>query len=270
MDNFKAPLVIEDTEDEFEQLVNKSAESEVDSKFDDIVQKNFREDSKITKIETFLVPENPGISNSKKVQNMIPSGRNIPRTPKKSEDDDDETIDENSGFQEKLTKFKRLSEGPSARISPRFLKSSDDFKIPKGNSIPRTPFLDEQKAEIFIVPEVSKPSEEPETNKKFFIPKGKSIPRTPYLDENSAKMEKFENPENSKNEEKVENQEQPKAKKNFIPTGKHVLPRTPFLGGNPGLEEPDTPVDHPVDSEVNVKGSSINRHTSKEDGTQNW
>merc|ERR1712062_310016 len=112
------------------------------------------------------------------------------------------------------------------------------------------------KAEIFIVPEVSKPSEEPETNKKFFIPKGKSIPRTPYLNENSAKMEKFENPGNSKNsinEEKAENPEPTKPKKNFIPTGKHVLPRTPFLGGNPGVEEPDIPVDHPMDSDVNVE-----------------
>ena len=36
------------------------------------------------------------------------------------------------------------------------------------------------------------------------------------------------------------------------------MPRTPFLGGNPGLEEPDTPVDHPVDSEVNVEVIDVN------------
>ena len=123
-DHFKAPLIIEDTEDEFEELVNKSAESHVDSKFEEIVQNSFQEDSEIKKKGTFLVPENPEISNSKKVQNMIPSGRNIPRTPKKSEDDDDaEIIDENSGFQEKLQKFQHLSKIPTARISPRFLKS---------------------------------------------------------------------------------------------------------------------------------------------------
>merc|ERR1711976_742733 len=106
----RSPIM--DTEDEFEKSVmNKSAESEVDSKFEDIVEESFREPipkgNSIPRTPLLVDSENnvqvPEIVEKNPAQNMIPSGRNIPRTPRKSEEEEEENeINETSGFQEKL------------------------------------------------------------------------------------------------------------------------------------------------------------------------
>merc|ERR1719510_1796425 len=121
--------------------------------------------------------------------------------------------------------------------------------IRTGKNIPRTPAL-QQSNKNEIQDNDEKSAKDEEENKKSgldpekIIPNGKSIPRTPAIQQSNKVQEIQEKCAND--EEKqiinvddivikgpnlVEDQiTKEKPKDNFIPSGKHALPRTPFIG----------------------------------------
>ena len=191
---------------------------------------------------------------------MIRTGKNIPRTPALQQSNKNEIQDND----EKSAKDEE--ENKKSGLDPEKI-------IPNGKSIPRTPAVQQSKK---IQEKTANDYEEKKSesaDSDGIIPNGKTIPRTPAIQQSNKVQEIQEKCAND--EEKqiinvddivikgpnlVEDQiTKEKPKDNFIPSGKHALPRTPFIGSNDKnditdeIESHDESVDYNIDEKNTIK-----------------
>ena len=212
-----------------------------------------------------VVEDQPTKEKPKK--NLIPSGKNFPRTPAIQHSNKVQEIQEKCANEEEkqiINVDDIVIKGPNLVEDQQPKEKPKENLIPSGKIFPRTPAIqqsnkvqeiqenvanDEEKQIINVDDIVIKgpnlvkdqpPKEKPKEN---FIPSGKQMPRTPFVGSNDKNEIENHNESVDNTEEKnysdritgpnlVEDQPtKEKPKENFIPSGKQ-MPRTPFVGSN--------------------------------------
>ena len=253
--------------------------AEINTPIDDHIKQNESEQVSVNIDQAPNHPSEPVAipsSNQETSTRSIPSGNSIPRTPNLAHE-----IDNASKADEV-----ELNDNDEIRENVNQIQPPEPNRnIPTGNSIPRTPVIEvdnAQKADqieqfdnddkiIVKVDRISIQSSETIEKPIDSIPSGRSIPRTPLIANETVNVTNKVN--EASNEPPKDNQilnvdeivikdpepmtmpaNYEKPKENFIPSGKHVLPRTPHIenGRKEVFEKDNDEVHDKVEQNVQV------------------
>ena len=262
----------------------------VSTPIDDQIEQNESEHVSVTIDQAPNQPSEPVAipsSNQETITKSIPSGNSIPRTPNLAHEID---------YASKTDEVKLKDNDEIRENVDQIQPPEPNRNIPTGNSIPRTPVIGQDNAQKADQIEQSENDDKilvkddrisiqsSETIEKPIesIPSGRSIPRTPLI---ANETENITNKENeASNEPSKDNQilnvdeivikvpepmtmpaNYEKPKENFIPSGKHVLPRTPHIenGRKEVFEKNSDEVLDKVDQNVQGLGND-SREITKE------